>query len=288
MKKNSKIRKVLKDFGLSDNEVEIYLLSLSEPGISPFQISKSTLIPRTTVYDTLLSLSSKKLVELEQSDGFTKRQTKVFAKDPSNIRKLVRNKKKKLDMLEVRLVDSLPSLREKYTSVQNEQFEIKYGLEGVNSLNNELFREEMVINPMISVDTQGLKAVNQGLDSDLESSSRSCRMITPLNEWVEHVISYQFLRDKRYLVGRDVRYINEYNFNPRVRISLSNFQLKLICIDGDECWGMLSESEALYETYSTIFEVLWSCAKPFDQDLVKSFGENDFMEAQRFLAKKNK
>lgn len=77
--------KVLKRFGLTDNEIDIYIECLKNEELSPFQLSKLTGIPRTTVYDCLMSLSLKGLIELEQSDGFQKQQTRVRGKNPSEL-----------------------------------------------------------------------------------------------------------------------------------------------------------------------------------------------------------
>ena len=88
------INKVLLDFGLSESEIKVYLECLKETDLGPFKLANLTGIPRTTVYEILTSLALKGLVELEHSDGFTKKQTKVKAKNPTTLREMVRNKKK--------------------------------------------------------------------------------------------------------------------------------------------------------------------------------------------------
>jgi sugar-specific transcriptional regulator TrmB len=77
---------VLKEFGLSENEAKVYQSALELGETSPFGISKSTGIARTTVYAILTDLALKGLVELESSTGLMKQQTKVRAKNPSTLR----------------------------------------------------------------------------------------------------------------------------------------------------------------------------------------------------------
>ena len=52
-----KTQRILANFGLNDNETKVYLASLKQDGLGPFKLSQLTGIPRTTIYETLMSLS---------------------------------------------------------------------------------------------------------------------------------------------------------------------------------------------------------------------------------------
>ena len=105
------ILETLKRFGLSENETKVYLESLKHNETSPFQLSKATGIPRTTVYDVVMELSLKGLIELEQSDGIQKQQTKIRAKNPSILRTILQGKRKELTSLELDILNFLPNLK---------------------------------------------------------------------------------------------------------------------------------------------------------------------------------
>ena len=118
--------KILTNFGLTENEIKVYLECLKETDLGPFKIANLTGIPRTTIYEILTSLSLKGLVELQQSDGLTKQQTKVRAKNPTTIRDIVRAKKQKLSQLEVDVVEILPFLNKEYFKDEaNADFQLK-------------------------------------------------------------------------------------------------------------------------------------------------------------------
>ena len=105
------INKTLTEFGLNDSEIKVYLQCLKEDSLTPFKIAKLTNIPRTTVYDILLNLSLKGLIDLQQSQGFEKQQTKIHAKNPFIIREILQNKRKQLFELEADVIQILPQLK---------------------------------------------------------------------------------------------------------------------------------------------------------------------------------
>jgi sugar-specific transcriptional regulator TrmB len=99
------IRKTLRAYGLSDNEIEVYLAAIKLDETSPYELAKLTGIARTTVYDVITDLSLKGLLELERSDGFPKQQTKIIAKNPSVLRQKLRERRK-----ESHIIRSWPSV----------------------------------------------------------------------------------------------------------------------------------------------------------------------------------
>ena len=105
------IGKTLTAFGLTDKEARVYRAALNHEETSPFELSRETKIPRTTVYEILFNLSLKGLIALVQSDGFSKQQTRIKAKNPSLLREIVAKKRADLASLDVDLVQILPYLK---------------------------------------------------------------------------------------------------------------------------------------------------------------------------------
>ena len=119
MMNNNSIYRSLGEFGLTENEIMVYLQCLKVVDATPFTISKATGIARTTVYDILLGLSLKGLITVTQSDGYKKQQTKIRAKDPFIIRKILTERRNKLFELEADIVQFLPFIKKDFLSISS-------------------------------------------------------------------------------------------------------------------------------------------------------------------------
>ena len=62
-----KIKDALRAIHFTDQEVEIYLYLLRNPGQTPFQISRDLHIPRTQVYQIVDAMYSQNKLVLEQN-----------------------------------------------------------------------------------------------------------------------------------------------------------------------------------------------------------------------------
>ena len=125
----------LKNFGLSKNEIAVYCEAIKHEESSPFTLSQATGIPRTTVYDVLMGLSLKGLIELQQSDGFSKQQTRIKANNPSVLRQILRQKRRALTRTEVDIVSILPFLKgDFHGSEPHADFRFFPGIEGAKTV----------------------------------------------------------------------------------------------------------------------------------------------------------
>ncbi|MEK6836533.1 MAG: helix-turn-helix domain-containing protein, partial [Nanoarchaeota archaeon] len=94
----------LKEFGLSDNEIKIYIELLKTGATTANRISKLTGVKRSTTYDNLNLLANKGLVS-----SIIKEKVIYFeAIDPKKIMRLMEEKKEKLS----KVVKELRSLIE--------------------------------------------------------------------------------------------------------------------------------------------------------------------------------
>ena len=124
--KKQEIIDLLSDFGLSENEAEVYLAALSLGPTSIQNISKDTGIKRTTVYPIIENLKKKGLINSQ----VLKLKKPYGAESPNTLESLFDIKREKLRK-------ALPEL----TAIQNlkggESF-IKYyeGVEGVKAVYN--------------------------------------------------------------------------------------------------------------------------------------------------------
>lgn len=128
---NNSLLLALQDFGMSQNESEVYLAGLELGQTTILEISKKTEIKRTSVYPIIHNLMKKGLMGIELK-GWKKYYAAV---PPSQLKILLDEKKKKMENL-------LPEFEALHKLKQDGSF-IKYyeGLEGVKFVYEELLRD---------------------------------------------------------------------------------------------------------------------------------------------------
>jgi len=129
--KNNKLLKILINFGLSDNEANVYLSSLSLGPTTILKISKATSMKRTTIYSVVESLKQKGLMNME-----LKGWKRLFvAENPEKLNNILKAKQEELK-------NNLPQLLAMYNLKGSEGF-IKYyeGLEAIKSVYENLLED---------------------------------------------------------------------------------------------------------------------------------------------------
>jgi predicted transcriptional regulator len=283
------IRSTLRKWGLSDNEIIVYLATIKLGETNPYQLYKETKIPRTTVYDIILTLSLKGLIELEQSDGLTKQQTIIKAKNPSFLREAVIQKRDKLYSLEEELIQILPMLK----STHHESLlppMIKYypGIEGVYKM-EENEKESLTISDVycfeydLPMDFPGLEKSNEivNLGNRKRNKTRfKAYDLMPNSQWIRHVEQYQVLRDKNYYLNREVRLVDERLFDFAAKVSITKGCVRLYSGTGNEVWGLEIQSENLAKTFTSIFKTIWLVATPLSVGEILGWGKNEILDQQ--------
>lgn len=101
------LEKFLKNLGLSEKEVQVYLKLLSVGNISVIELAKLTDINRTTLYPILESLEKKELVS-EVKEG---KKVRFQAEPPERLETFIENEKSRLAEQEKLLDDVIPQLK---------------------------------------------------------------------------------------------------------------------------------------------------------------------------------
>lgn len=285
------IRRSLQKFGLSDNEITVYLIALQHNELSPFQVAKLTNIPRTTVYDIFMSLSLKGLIDLEQNTGFEKQQTRIRAKNPSVMRKILETKRQETYDVETDLALVLPYLKQTYhKDTANALVEFFPGIAGMKHVYLDLEEAEQSYNDVISwtnlmpLDVLGGKVINQDVKDGTVARKRlnvRTKYLVPLNNWTRHVMTYQTGLDADYLQAREFRFIDSPLFSCYLEIVIAGNIMKAACAENEEVWGLVIRSKALIDTFRSIFMTQWTIAQPITEELVKSWGDNGFLKEQK-------
>lgn len=281
-------QQVLIDFGLSANEATVYQTALKLGTTSPFGIAKACGIPRTTVYAVLTDLALKGLVELESSEGLMKQQTKVKAKNPSILREIIWNKRDELTKKEVDIVSILPFLKKEYLrDSTNADFQFFPGMDGANHVMFDydgVDQDTYVFDYLIPMDATGSQEMNEGVDKGIKlwkkGKATEYNLIS-LTPWSKHVLSYQVERNPEYLHRVEFRYLPFELVGMSVMARVKGDRIWIISVQGDEVWGLKIRSRNLAKSLIGIHQALYKLATPITPDLIKSWGDNEYLKAEK-------
>jgi hypothetical protein len=283
------IHRVLQKFGLNDNEIKIYRETLKEDNLGPFKLSRLTGIPRTTIYETLMNLSLKGLITLDQSDGFTKQQTKVHAQNPSVLREIIFKKRHSLSSLDLDIIDILPVLKGDFQHQEpNADFRFYPGIEGAKttyfSPPTDIHLPIHAFENMMPTDAFGKESINQNIAhlTQLRQKHHSeTKIIFILNDWTKHVISYQSTRDPNYYRVRQFRFIDQPGLFINQRLLIQGQLILITCISGNEAWGLSLNSPSLAQTFESLFQFIWQSATPLTPEIVASWEPDEYFAAEK-------
>jgi HTH-type transcriptional regulator, sugar sensing transcriptional regulator len=133
---------VLKELGLTNTEIKIYLELLSLRSTSAGKLVEETGIYRKNLYDALNKLIDKGLVTY-----VIENKIKFFqAKNPENLIKYIEEKKALLSEHELKINEMLPELQDKFNSLSPEiESEIYRGSEGIKTILNECLKYKEIL-----------------------------------------------------------------------------------------------------------------------------------------------
>lgn len=136
------LKKILKDYGLSEKEASLYLSCLELGSASVYKIAKKAGLPRSTCYEILEDLKEKKLVS-------TYKQKKVIYYNAENPKEIIEQTKDKIKTLE----DALPEFNAIYASAKNKPSVRFYqGKEGMKIILKEILAQAKEIKSFSSAD----------------------------------------------------------------------------------------------------------------------------------------
>lgn len=281
-------KRTLRRYGLNEKEIDIYLVVLrKQEDMSPYLLAKETGIPRTTVYDVLLGLSLKGLIELDQSDGIKKQQTRVRARNPSVLRRILQKKRKNLLSMEADIISILPHLQEDYQGDStNTDFQFYPGIEGFRRILGDSTLLDMDIplytwSPLFSSDVAGGELIKEDVTNLIKSRKtrkNPVRQLIVLGDWAKHVLSYQYGVNHDYLEAKEIRYVENPMFDISTRIELAGNVVRMACAQGNESWGLVINSKALASSLTSIFMMQWITAKPLTKEMVEGWGPNEMVD----------
>ncbi|MFH0856689.1 MAG: helix-turn-helix domain-containing protein, partial [bacterium] len=128
---DKKLKSILTDLGLSENEAGVYLAALSQGPSTILKIAKIAGVKRTTVYPVVEALKQKGLMS-EELKGWKKLYAPV---SPEKLNSIIEARREKFK-------NALPEFMAMYNLKGNKSF-IKYyeGLQAVKSVYDDLLKD---------------------------------------------------------------------------------------------------------------------------------------------------
>ncbi len=235
---------ILKEYGLTEKEIKIYLTLLSLGNVNLQEISKRVDLPRTTVYNTLTYLHQKGLISKIIKKGVTFYE----ASDP---KKLLDNLKEKAKLMETILpeLESLKELKKDSSSV-----EIYQGFKGISTIISDVFK--------VKQQTYYFGSYSKSLEilKHLPSHARTMRMdnkipakiiIDPYNEEIFHKSSYKKITEMKFLKSLKDFPCMVFIYGDKVAI---------YTVEGDLI-GIIIKNKEVALAMKIVFEMYWKQAK---------------------------
>jgi len=229
----------LKEIGLSDSEAKIYLTLLKVGEATVVEISQSSGLHRTNIYDSLEKLKEKGFV------SYLNKENKQFfrANDPENILDYLKDKEDSI----LKLIPELKNLQSKANEkVIVEVFKGKQGLK--SALKDILLKKEEVV---------GYSIAGQ-LRKYLPEFSKYY-----FREQIKHKIEHRFIYTKGTVNPPSkfykIRHLSKEFESITLNLSYGDIILNLIW--EPEMIVIKTKSKELSKSFRKHFELLWSIAK---------------------------
>ena len=235
----------LREFGLTDKEIKVYLACL-KLGIALVQdIAKKAGTYRTYTYEILKSLKEKGLVSYVIKSG---KQYFEVSK-PEKLISILKEKQEKVQKL-------LPSLKEIYQSaVEKPKIEVYEGKQGLKTVIDDLINTGKEILVYGSTEKQ-LKLLDFYFPNYIRRRIKSRIKIKVLTEKSKETEELQ-KKDRKEL--REIRFF-PHKIDPPTVTNIYGNKVAILSLEKD-LLGIIIENESISKTQRIIFDLLWKIAK---------------------------
>ncbi len=234
----------LKEFGLTEKEIKVYLACLKLGTALVQEIAKKAGTYRTYTYEILKSLKEKGLV----SYVIKNRKQYFEVAQPEKLINILKEKESKI-------IKVLPDLKEIYqSSIEKPKVELYEGKEGLKTILDDIIRTKKEILVYGSTEKQ-LKILQFYFPNYIIRRIKTkihTRVITEKSPWTIEKLK----TEKKEL--RESKFIPNIEF-PTVTYIYGN-KVAILSLE-KEIIGLIIENKAISDTQKQIFELLWKIAK---------------------------
>lgn len=240
-------KEALKNLGLSENEIAVYV-SLLEIGISKVDsIAKRAAFPRTTTYCLLNLLLNKGLVSYVIKSG-------VKYYESTSPERLLIKEKERLEELK----NAIPELSALVKSVgEKPTIEMYEGKEGLKSIYEDLLKTKDKI-----FGYGNTKLLFEMLEFYIPNYiKRRARLNIPFLVITEKSDSSIAMQKNDKKENRRTRFIDEMKNTSNVVYIYDN-KIAIIGLIKKQPIGVIIQNEGFYNSQKIVFNILWKLAKP--------------------------
>lgn len=237
----------LKELGLDDSEIKVYLECLAEGGADVKEISKRAGLIRTTVYGVLQSLMKKGLVAKFKKD----RAMFFHAVSPQELINIIDQKKARIESI----LPKLEEIRKKTHNIQRvESFE---GKNGVKAITNDI----------LSIPNQTVKIIGAGKKwIDFSSSFATNYYLRKKEARVKTKTILSDTKEERDFMKNKIVKNSEIKFIEGIDVTNSatfiyHDKASFVTYDKENAKGFVIEDKEFNKVQNILFDNLWKLAK---------------------------
>src|SRR3989344_4542252 len=234
----------LKEYGLNDKEIKVYMALLPLGNINLQEIAKRVDMPRTTIYNTLNYLSNKGLI----SKIIKKGVTYFEASDPYVLLERLKDKERLIEKV-------LPNLQNiKKLVKESSSVEIYEGSKGLFTILNDIFKlkQQIYYFGSYSLSKEMLKHQPEHFRTiRLDRKIPAKIVIDPYDEDTFHRKEYKKITEMRYLKSLKDFPCMVFIYGKRVAI----YTIK------DDLIGIIIKNEQVAQAMKMVFDIYWRMGK---------------------------
>ncbi|MFC1697797.1 TrmB family transcriptional regulator [Nanoarchaeota archaeon] len=247
------VKQALKEIGLTDGEIKVYLALLELGSTTTGKITKKCSISGSKVYEVLDRLNKKGLASYIIKDG-----VKHFeAADPHRILNYLNRKEKQIESEKNNIRKIMPELILKQKSAHRSEAKIFTGFEGLKTANEDIIKT--------------LKKGEEWLSMGLTEQPKTWEIyfnkkhIVRAKKGIKHKhlinIKYKSLFQKRKkLPHTEFRFLPK-DFEMPTSIEIYKNKIIIMILQKDDPMAIMIESKPVANSFRKYFNVIWESAK---------------------------
>ena len=234
---------ILREYGLSNNEVSIYLANLMLGSAKANDISKKSNLLRTTTYEILKELTQKGLISC-----FIKSGVKYFeATDPNKLINILEEKKDKIKLI-------LPELKKLQKSIKEKPEVILFeGKLGLKTILDDIISSSP--KEILQLNSAEIFNVLQYYFPNWIKRRVKNKIYTRILQQNTKVIEPYKKRNKEEF--RDLRFLPS-DFKINTANFIYNNKIAILTMKKEEIIGVIIHNKEIIETQKSLFEYLWT------------------------------
>jgi sugar-specific transcriptional regulator TrmB len=238
---------MLKDYGLRDNEIKVYLASLALGSSKVNEIAKEGNLLRTTTYEVLKLLVEKGLVSYVIKSG-----VKYFeVAEPSKLVNILEEKKKKI----ISILPELEALKKSVT--EKPTIEMYEGKAGLKTILDDIIKSKP--KEVLTLSSAKIFDILTFYFPNWIRRRVKARIYARILQEKAGITEELKQIDKSEL--REIRFLpNDFKINTYFQIYGN--KVAILTLRREELVGVIIENKDITEAQKSLFEFLWNKSKP--------------------------